>query len=400
MRVAYIADMRFPTEKAHGLQIAENCAAMAEAGAEVTLVVPRRVNTPVLRRVDAWSYYSMPRTFTLVPLPCIDLFALGRWFEPVAARLESLTFALAALVWALGQGDTVFYSRNELPLALLSFVLPARRLAYEAHQRRSAGMGRSLQRRCASASGTVVAVTTALARHLGAPPAVVLRDGFRAARFESAPGRAEARRRLGLPADAIIVGYVGRLATMGMPKGVGELLHACARLRDARAHLVVVGGPAASAEALASEWSAAELDVTRLHLAGDVPAADVPAWLAAFDVCAMPLPWTPHFAHDASPLKLFEYMAAGRAVLATRLPSVEEVVTHGLDAWLVTPDDPDALADGLRTLLDDASLRDRLGQNAGRRVAEFSWDKRARTILTLLNEATVSVPRGASSPRR
>src|SRR5512147_1262730 len=105
MRIAYIADMRLPTEKAHGLQIVENCAALAEGGADVTLVVPRRFNTRALRRVEPWDYYSVSRSFAVVRLPCIDLFPLGRRFEPFAARVESITFALMVLLWAIGRRD-------------------------------------------------------------------------------------------------------------------------------------------------------------------------------------------------------------------------------------------------------------------------------------------------------
>jgi len=74
----------------------------------------------------------------------------------------------------------------------------------------------------------------------------------------------------------------------------------------------------------AGDWAELGLPPERFHAAGQVLAGEVPAFLAACDVCLMPQPWTQFFAYFTSPLKLFEYMAAGRAILASDLPSFRE----------------------------------------------------------------------------
>lgn len=386
-RLAYLANMRLPTEKAHGLQIVENCAALADAGAAVTLVVPRRRNTPELAGANPWEHYGVTENFRVVRLPCVDLLPWARGWERLAARLQSTTFTLAVLGWAAVHPRHVFYSRHELPLVLLRTFVPARRLVYEVHQRLTSPLGSLLQRRAVRACGCVLAVTASLADHLGTTRARVLRDGFRASRFERVTTGGDPRARLTDDPAAVIVGYVGRLTTLGMAKGLPALVDAFARLRDPRLHLCVVGGPADEARALGARWQSLGLPSGHLHLAGDVPPADVPSWLAAFDVCAMPFPRTPHFSYDASPLKLFEYMAAGRAILATALPSVEEVVHHGSTAWLVEPDNVDALAQGLSTLCNDAALRARLGAAARDEAAQYTWASRAGRILSAIAAA-------------
>jgi glycosyltransferase involved in cell wall biosynthesis len=80
-------------------------------------------------------------------------------------------------------------------------------------------------------------------------------------------------------------------------------------------------------------------------------------------------------------------MAAGKAVVASDLPSLRELLTHDRDAWLVAPDDPAALAGGLERLLGDAALRERLGRTLAARAPEHTWDARARRLLEWMERA-------------
>ena len=82
-----------------------------------------------------------------------------------------------------------------------------------------------------------------------------------------------------------------------------------------------------------------------------------------------------------SPLKLFEMMAAGLPIVASRLPSLAEYVTDGREALLVSPDDPAALAEGIRKVATDPGLAAGLAQAARARAAAFTWDARGRDLL-------------------
>src|SRR5690606_12700869 len=141
-------------------------------------------------------------------------------------------------------------------------------------------------------------------------------------RFANMPTQAAARRELGWPQTAFIVGYVGRLETLSMDKGVGLLVDALAAapLRDMpEITLALVGGPEATAETLRARWARHGLPAENFLYAGQVAPERVPVYLAAFDLCAMPHPFTQQFAYYTSPLKLFEYMASRRAILASDL---------------------------------------------------------------------------------
>ncbi len=392
MKFYYLANIRLPTEKAHGLQIMQMCEAFASAGADLTLLVARRINTPEMSRIaDPWAHYGIDRNFTIRRVPCLDLFPWLPRAEPIAFAVQTLTYLLALSIGLLFRRADVYYSRDPLTLLVLSLFKPRRSLIYEAHQLSGSRLGSALQSRCVRRVGAVVAVTGLLGEALrahGAACVVIAHDGIRAQRFADLPDMQTARARLKLPAQAFIVGYTGQLQTLSMSKGIDVLIDAIARLPERSISLCLVGGPASMADALRSRWIALGLPAERFVFLGQVAPPIVPVCLAAFDVCAMPSPRTEFFAYHASPLKLFEYMASGKAILSSDLPAVAEVLRNGETALLFPPGDVNALADALRRLHDDPALRERLGQAARRDAPQYSWQARAERILHVVHKST------------
>lgn len=388
---------------AHGLQIMQNCEAFAgvlsadDPDAHVTLWCARRFAIPGAEaHGDPWDYYSVRHNFALRRLPCIDLTPLARGKEtrltPFLFYIQLATFVLSAMIGLLFTRADVYYSRDPLVLLALSFIRPRQKLAYEAHRLNRPGRGAWLQRQVLRRAAHTIAVTPPLAEGLAKlqadlPPEhrskiMVAHDGIRAERFANVPSQAEARATIGWPSDTFIVGYVGRLKTMGMDKGVDTLIDALAMMKDDVPALALVGGPDEVAERYRQQWMMLGLPPEKFLYAGHVEAERVPLYLSAFDVCAMPFPWTEHFAYHASPIKLFEYMASGRALVASDLPSYADVIQHEITALLVPPSDAAALATAIARLRDDSALCQRLGTDAYTRVmAHYTWEARARSIV-------------------
>jgi len=138
---------------------------------------------------------------------------------------------------------------------------------------------------------------------------------------------------------------------------------------------VVGEGPARPGlEALAAALGVAE----RVRFAGLVAPAAVPATVAGFDIAVQP-----RVVDYASPLKIFDYMAAGRAIVAPDQPNIREVLEHGRTALLFDPVRPGALWDALATLLADPGLRQRLGAAARAELErrDFTWRGNAARIV-------------------
>lgn len=389
-KLLYISLMRLPTEKAHGSQVMQNCEAFAEAGCQVTLWVARRWNTREMRKIaDPYDWYGVQPSFRIRRVPCIDLFPLFP-AESAASRIafyvQALSYALVCALMLLIARADIYYSRDEILVWLLGWLKPQRKIAYEAHLYPPVGRGANLQQRAISKAGSMIAITEPLRRDLianrRASPqrSITAHDGIRRAGYVDLPPQPAARQEIGWDENAFIVGYVGRLQMIGMDKGVGGLVEALAVVPGA--NLALVGGPEAMAESLRERWIGLGLPRQRFLYAGQVPPAAVPQYLRAFDVCAMPHPATSQFANYTSPLKLFEYMAAGRAIAASDLASWADVLTHEETALLLPPGDTEAWSSAIMRLRDDRALRSCLGDAAREMaLAQYTWDARAARIL-------------------
>lgn len=167
--------------------------------------------------------------------------------------------------------------------------------------------------------------------------------------------------------------------------GVSVLVDAFARLRvkDPLVRLLIVGdGP--EREKISADVAARGLQEA-VQFAGAVDPEAVPALLASSDVAVAPYPALPNFYF--SPLKVYEYMAAGRAVVASRTGQVENLIEPGVNGLLVPPGDAGALVSALDQLRKDTALRERLGRTARARVMrEHTWDAVAGRILILAGQ--------------
>jgi glycosyltransferase involved in cell wall biosynthesis len=99
----------------------------------------------------------------------------------------------------------------------------------------------------------------------------------------------------------------------------------------------------------------------------------------------MPFPWTTHFAYYMSPLKMFEYMAAKRPIIATDLPAIREILDDKM-AIIIPPGDPEALAEAVKRLLDDPIQAEKLSDQAYAKVQEYTWAKRVLAIVDFLRD--------------
>ncbi|GIL39042.1 glycosyltransferase family 4 protein [Roseiterribacter gracilis] len=183
------------------------------------------------------------------------------------------------------------------------------------------------------------------------------------------------RARLQLGSGEIAIGFVGFVRPW---HGLDRVLDRMARDRRANLRLIIAGdGPAISD--LKAQAKALGI-ASRVQFLGLVERADIPGLLASFDVALQP-----HVVAYASPLKLFEYMAAARAIVAPATPNIREVLTDKTDALLVQPDDPDDLWGAITALADDAALRTRLGDGARNTLLtrDYTWDGNARRIASL-----------------
>ena len=233
----------------------------------------------------------------------------------------------------------------------------------------------------------VIAITTALKaemvdRGVDAEKITLVPNGVDTERFTPLPRDEELAAQLGVRGRTVI-GYVG---TMADYEGLGLLLDAVAQLRTQREDfLVLLVGDGAVAEDLRAQVERDGLaDV--VTFTGRVPHTDVERYYSLIDVTPfprLPVPVT----EIVSPLKPFEAMAMGKAVLASDVGALAEIVTPGLNGWLHAKGEVDSLVEQLTAILDDPAERARIGAQAREWVvAERDWTTLAGKVAGIYEE--------------
>jgi glycosyltransferase involved in cell wall biosynthesis len=377
-----VANTRFPSRRAQGLQVAEASAAFQRAGARtVLLVADRRPTVDEAAVADPFGWYGVDPASrpSLERVPCTDwIDRVPRALQYVPARLQELTFARNAARRVLGGHAAALVLSREVECARHLVRRGSARTFLEIHRVPGGSTRRRWLLEASRGARGIVAISEGVRDDLvglGMASASILveHDGFSPARFARLPPRAEARRMLGLQAEMPLVVYTGGLLAW---KGVDVLVEAARRLPSA--YFVIAGGQEADVARVRAQAGG----LANVRVDGFQAPERVALYLAAGDVGVVPNRSQPAIsARYTSPLKVFESMAAGLPLVASDLPSLSAILRHDINAVLVPPDDPAALALGLGRVLGDHDLRARLAANIAARAPQHTWDARARRIL-------------------
>jgi glycosyltransferase involved in cell wall biosynthesis len=213
---------------------------------------------------------------------------------------------------------------------------------------------------------------------------IVNPNGVDVDRFRPGIGGRDVRVELGIADDEQLVGFVG---TFGPWHGVLELAQAIALVpRDVHFKFLLVGSGKLKSEMEQTIREAGLID--RVIFTGSVAHERVPVLLDACDILVAPhVPLADGSDFFGSPTKLFEYMAMGKGIVASRLGQIGDVLSHEETALLVEPGNSNELASAIMRLAGSKEMRDRLGKNA-RSVAvdKFTWGHNARRVLDAYTE--------------
>lgn len=366
MKIAYIANSRFPSEKAQSDHIMAMCQAFAIQGHEVVLYVPDR---EPITAVDPFEYYKQPKTFSIKRIPCRDALRY-RFLGSIGLWIQTLTFVLNLLNELKNNLPDVVYSRE---LYVFGFGKIAACKVWESHSLPKSFWAKNLIKKL-----RVVTLTNASKERLKMmgveeKDILVQPDAVDPKIFGAMPTRDEARTALRINATDYICLYTGKFTTMFMSKGLDEAREAILNLRqtDSKVKLIAAGGTKEELTRYRSEPGISFLP----HR----PQAELKNFYAAADVLLMPFPFNEHYAYFMSPLKLFEYLISGIPMIVSDLPSVREIVSEK-EAFFVKPGD----ADSLRSVI--LYVQNHPQEAADRATAakiiskNYTWVKRAEQI--------------------
>ena len=364
MKILAIAMSRIPAPNANGIQVMKVCQALSQLGHEVILLVPdMQPQRP--SREELAAYYGLEKTFEI------------RWLTTKSRR----TFTWHAIREAHKENPDLIYSWS--PQSTVFALLHRAPVIFELHEPPLGHFGPWWYRAFLRFSGKkrLVSITKALrdvlSRKYGLPSDIIIApNGIDLERYESLPSPALARRELDIEESPTVICtghlYAGR--------GVETFLKLAKKSLETQ--FVWIGGRQVEVQ----EWSEKAKGQENVRFTGFVQQSNLPLYQSAADILIAPYERKisgssgGDSASVASPMKLFDYMAAKRPIITSDLPVIREVLDEK-SAIFCLPDDVDAWHEAITRLLADDALRKRLAENAYERAKEFTWVARAEKIL-------------------
>jgi len=367
MKIVVIAGSQIPSDTANSLQVMKACNALVQLGHDLTLIVPDFDLRP--STFDLKQHYGLQTDIHIEYLP-----ASNRRLFPWQAFLRARKL----------KPDLIYSWLIQSAVLALLVKLPA---VFEAHIQPTGTLGPAWHRAFAwiRARKRLASITQALVDgvdkryniRFNADEVVVTPNGVDMERFAALPPTPElARQQLDLPAAPTV------MCTGHLYAGRGADLFLALAKEIPKAHFVWVGGKPEDVETWKSRAQSDNVTFT-----GFIPNQELPLYQAAADVLLMPYSrsimgssGTADSASVASPMKMFEYMAAGRVIVTADLPVIREVLNEK-NAVFCEPDDLEDWRAKIEELLANESRRIDLGKQALTEVGGYTWLARAEKIL-------------------
>jgi len=364
MNIVAVAGSVIPSDTANSMQVMKACQALVQLGHQVTLLVPGTKN----QDANLQQHYGLQ---TEIPIEWLSSSSRRIFTWKAVRRTRALK---ADLLYTWFPQSAVFGLLSRLPVVFEIHIQPTGLFGPAWHRLFAILRGR---KRLASISRALVDILERDVQAKFQPHEIVIAsNGVDLEQYASLPDPVTARRQMGLRAARTVMCtghlYAGR--------GVDLFLRLAKSIPQAQ--FVWVGGRADDVK----KWQGC-VESDNVTFTGFIPNRDLPLYQAAADVLLMPYSrsimgssGSADSANVASPMKMFEYMAAGGAIVSTDLPVIREVLNEK-SAVFCEPDDLSSWKSAIEILIDDESRRAALGKQAKRDAQGYTWLARAQRIL-------------------
>ena len=370
MRIAYLATSPIPSRRANALQVMKVCDTLTGLRHEVRLWVPGK--PPAEADLDLRRQFGLEHGIRIEWLPAWPLL---RHYDFCVAAVSAARRWRADLLYVRPLQAAALAAQMGFPTLLDLHDRPHGRLG--PHLLRAFVRGRGARRLVMTTHALQRWLTEQYQLPLAAPFALVAPNGADLQRYAALPPPAEARQRLGWP-DRFTASYTGQLY---QGRGLDLLVQLAQRHPDVQ--FVWAGGDPASVDSWRSRF--AELGLTNTRLLGFVPNQDLPLVHAASEVLLMPYEHHVYLPQGDlstfySPMKLFEYLAAGRLILSSDLPTLREVLNEQ-NSILLPPEEIEAWDHALRDVVRHRARYEPRAARAQLDSQQYGWEARCRKAL-------------------
>jgi len=394
MKIGIIAPTTIPARRANTLQIMKMTQAFVELGHDVRLAVPdvsRNQDVGERNWINIAHHYGLSQEFLIDWLPS-------------RTKLRRYDYAWSAVRWARGWQAEIIYTR--LPQAAALAANQGLGTILEIHDFPQGFFGPRLFKRFLHGKGALrlIVISKILKKDLRdefgpqvkQPFTKIIPDGVDLIRYADLPDPIDSRGEL-IPKiqgtidkyhtqffpDRFTAGYTGHLYP---GRGINVILAIAEQFPEM--NFLIVGGEPKDVDDF--RRTASERRLQNVTFTGFIANAELPMYQAACDVLLMPYQRIVaassggDIARYLSPMKLFEYLACGRAICSSDLPVLREVLSEDI-AILLPPEDIESWVIALRELRDNPMRRNDLATKAQQAAGLYSWDSRVKKILEGIN---------------
>lgn len=372
MKIALIAPSYIPSRRANTIQTMKMSQAITQLGHQVLLLVPGE--NPSVAWEELSQHYGLKTKFKI------------EWIKAVP-RWRRYDFAINAVRRARQWGAEMVYTRVPQSAAIASTFGMA--TIFEIHDFPGGRIGPLMVKRFLKGKGakSLVSITQALATDLAVAFNIpesfieIAPDGVDLERYKDLPSASEARRQIGLD-DIFTVGYTGHLYPGRGSKLIVEIAEGIPEV-----NFLLVGGDPKDITNVQAQVEAQGLKNT--ILTGFISNTKLPLYQAACDILLMPYQEKVsassggNIARYLSPMKMFEYLASERVIISSNLPVLQEVL-NAENAVILPINNVSAWIDEVRKLQGDIPRRSLLAKNARKTAEQFSWQARAKQVISVL----------------
>lgn len=367
--------------------IMKTCEMFARSGFEVELWIPWRNNRSFSGK-DPFAYYGILRNFKIRRIPAIDFTGAipgSPVFFLMLGTFISAVFIVAAVRGLFGR-KTIFYFHDMRDAVALALFRPLIFIEIHDFYKSSAFyLSRWIFKKVTGFIVTNRIKIDTLIRDFGIVKEKILHqpNGVDIKKFSIEISRGAARERLLLPQSEKMLLYTGHLFGW---KGVDTLFDAHRFLASGEV-IYFVGGTDEDIEAYRRQRAALPVaEQEKIVVIGRKPHDEIPFWFRAADVLILPnTAKDPASKFETSPVKLFEYMASGRSIVAADLPSIRDVV-DGRFVFFFEPDNPESLAKVIHSVFTDANDAQNRARASRQEIGRYSWEERTLHIAGFINK--------------
>jgi len=369
-KLIYITNTRIPSEKANSYQSMQMCNSFAKIYDKVEMWVPNGINTKEMEPYESnpYSFYNIEKTFKIKRLFTIDYWWIHNFSQRVWVHLGAITFAMSVLKKLKNEdSDTSIFTRDWYVLKVLLFGkkqgIIKNKIFYEAHK-----FTQRLVEDYKKCDGLVVInkYLEELHQEQGIKHILIAHDGVNFDEYQSISNYEYKQKK------TYTLVYTGNLFTW---KGVHTLVDSLKYI-EKKVELILVGGSNEVLEDFKDYVN--KSGFKNIILTGHIPKKETIRYVEKADILFLPNSAKDKMSFYTSPIKLFEYMAAKRPMIASNLPSICEILEDKKNAILFEADNAKDLASKINLVLDN-DCTDIVNQ-AYQDVQEYSWDKRAQSI--------------------